>query len=67
MLLCYIAFRYISITFFQPDLMIIWICVPEIFKIRFLVHDNHLNLCVHIDNGYCVVKKLVLNVGIKLS
>ena len=37
-----------------------------VFKLRFLVYNNYLNLCgqVEILNGYCIDEKQVLNEGI---
>ena len=53
---------------FETILMIIYIAhqnsLKPAFNPGFSVHNNHLNLFGHMSilNGYCVVKKQVLNV-----
>ena len=66
----FLAFEYVSIFFFGTNLMKVYNCISKTLKhdlkSGFSVHNYQLDLYgqVEILNGYCVVEKQVLNVGI---
>ena len=51
----FLAFKYVFIAFFVPNLMLIWFCIPDslktAFKTGFSIRNNHVNLRVWAVNS----------------